>query len=122
MLFGLLQAITNLGFMLLAIMGKSYTFMVTAVGLENLAGGMGTAAFVALLMALCDHRYSATQFALLSGLAVLGRVYLGPAAGFLVQYLDWTIFFLITFLTALPGLALLYHMRFMIESKNHAPG
>ena len=106
--------------MLLAIVGKSYTFMVAAVGLENLAGGMGTAAFVALLMALCDHRYSATQFALLSGLAVLGRVYLGPAAGYLVEYIDWIVFFLITFLAALPGLMLLYYMRFIIDGKNHA--
>src|SRR6185436_18887948 len=53
--FGVLQAITNLGFMLLAASGKSYALMVTVIGLENLCGGMGTAAYVALLMALCDR-------------------------------------------------------------------
>ena len=47
--------------------GKSYALMVTVIGLENLCGGMGTAACVALLMALCDRRFSATQYALLSG-------------------------------------------------------
>lgn len=119
MLFGILQAITNLGFMMLALAGKSYPMMVFAVGLENLAGGMGTAAFVALLMAMCDHRYTATQFALLSALAVLGRVYLGPVAGYLVEHIAWSVFFFFTFLAALPGLWLLYHMRATVEAMNH---
>lgn len=119
LLFGGLQAITNLGFMMVAIAGKSYPVMVAAVGLENLAGGMGTAAFVALLMALCDHRYTATQFALLSALAVLGRVYLGPAAGYLVEHIAWSTFFFITFLAALPGLWLLYRMRITVEAMNN---
>ncbi len=81
LLFGILQALTNLGFMALALAGKSYPLMIAVVAAENLCGGMGTAAFVALLMALCDRRFSATQYALLSALAALGRVYVGPAAG-----------------------------------------
>jgi PAT family beta-lactamase induction signal transducer AmpG len=121
MLFGILQAVTNLGFMMLALAGKSYPMMVFAVGLENLAGGMGTAAFVALLMAMCDHRYTATQFALLSALAVLGRVYLGPVAGYMVEHIAWSVFFFLTFLAALPGLWLLYHMRLTVEGMNHSP-
>ncbi|MEN8128950.1 MAG: MFS transporter [Pseudomonadota bacterium] len=119
LLFGGLQAITNLGFMMVALAEKSYPLMIMAVGLENLAGGMGTAAFVALLMALCDHRYTATQFALLSALAVLGRVYLGPAAGYLVEHIAWSTFFFITFLAALPGLWLLYRMRITVEAVNN---
>ena len=78
LLFGVLQAVTNLGFMLLAASGKNYALMVTVIGLENLCGGMGTAAYVALLMALCDRRFSATQYALLSALSAVGRVYVGP--------------------------------------------
>ena len=81
MLFGVLQALTNLGFMALATAGKSYPLMILVIAAENLCGGMGTAAFVALLMAMCDRRFSATQYALLSALASLGRVYVGPAAG-----------------------------------------
>ena len=108
MLFGILQAFTNFGFMALASVGKSYSIMVAVIGMENLAGGMGTAAFVALLMGLCDHRYSATQYALLSALAVMGRVYVGPSAGFLVEAIDWAPFFFVTFLAALPGLGLLW--------------
>jgi PAT family beta-lactamase induction signal transducer AmpG len=120
MAFGILQAVSNLTFMWLAMVGKSYPVMVLAVGIENLCGGMGTAAFVALLMALCDHRFTATQYALLSALASFGRVYVGPAAGYATdpKYLglDWPTFFFVTFLVALPGLALLAWKRETIEA------
>ena len=124
LLFGILQAITNLGFLALSLAGHNYPLMVLAVGLENLAGGMGTAAFVALLMGLCEVRYSATQFALLSALASLGRVFLGPVAGGVVTWLDWPLFFVMTFLAALPGLWWLYRLRPAVEAAhraNHAP-
>lgn len=115
MAFGILQAVSNLAFMALASAGKSWPLMVFAVGFENLSGGMGTAAFVALLMALCDHRFTATQYALLSALASFGRVYVGPAAGYATdpKYLglSWAVFFFLTFLLALPGLALLWWKR-----------
>jgi len=86
------------------------------VAAENLCGGMGTAAFVALLMALCDRRFSATQYALLSALAALGRVYVGPAAGELAAACGWTAFFFFTFLVALPGIALLAGLRARIDT------
>jgi PAT family beta-lactamase induction signal transducer AmpG len=111
LLFGALQALTNLTFMVLAWMGKSYLMMVAAVGLENLAGGMGTAAFVVFLMTLCNKGFSATQFALLSALAAIGRVFVGPPSGYLVDTVGWVTFFFITFLTALPGLWLLWLLR-----------
>ncbi len=111
LLFGLLQAVSNLSFMVLAWTGKSYLVMVSAVAFENLSGGMGTAAFVALLMSLCDHRYTATQFALLSALGALGRVFVGPPSGYLVETVGWVVFFFITFLAALPGLGLLWRLR-----------
>lgn len=119
MIFGILQAVSNLSFMVLAYVGKVYSMMVVAVAFENLAGGMGTAAFVAFLMALCDHRYTATQFALLSALASLGRVFVGPPSGFLAQEVGWVIFFFVTFLAALPGLGLLYRMRRHVRSLEH---
>ncbi len=113
--FGLLQALTNLGFMLLAMVGKSYTGAFIVIALENFAGGMGTAAFVALLMALCHHRYTATQFALLSALAAAGRVFVGPPSGQMVAAYGWQEFFLITFIVALPGLVFLYFIRSALE-------
>ena len=114
--FGVLQAVSNLSFMVLSIVGKSYPMLVFAIAFENLAGGMGTAAFVAFLMALCNHNYTATQFALLSALASLGRVFVGPASGFLVDEYGWLLFFLVTFLVAIPGLILLWKMRDKVES------
>ncbi len=116
MLFGIFQAVTNLGFMLLSVSGKSYLGLILVIGAENLAGGMGTAAFVALLISLCHHRYTATQFALLSSLAAIGRVFVGPAAGFMVASAGWTWFFLMTFFVALPGLGLLWYLRGSIDA------
>lgn len=119
MAFGILQAVSNLSYMWLAAAGKSYPLLLLAVGFDNLAGGMGTAAFVALLMALCDHRFTATQYALLSALSAVGRVYVGPAAGYMTdpKYLGmaWTSFFFVTFVVALPGLALLWWKREAVE-------
>jgi MFS transporter, PAT family, beta-lactamase induction signal transducer AmpG len=120
LLFGALQAVTNLGFMLLAGAGKSYALMIAVIGLENLCGGMGTAAYVALLMALCDRRFSATQYALLSALSAVGRVYVGPAAGYMVEAMGWEAFFFATFLIALPGLALLVWMRARVDALDQA--
>lgn len=109
--FGVLQAFTNFGFTLLAWYGKSYAGAIMVVGLENLAGGMGTAAFVALLMALCNRSYTATQFALLSALASLGRVFAGPPSGFLVETIGWPLFYLTTFAVAVPGLLMLLLLK-----------
>lgn len=120
LLFGILQAISNLTFMWLASVGKDYGVMILAVGFENLAGGMGTAAFVALLMAICDKRFTASQFALLSALAAVGRVYVGPASGYMVEAIGWTTFFGFTFFIALPGLFLLLAMRRDIEKLDRA--
>lgn len=113
--FGVLQAVSNLAFMLLAWAGKSYPVMIFAVGFENISGGMGTAAFVSLLMALCNHRFSATQYALLSSLASLGRIIIAPSSGFLVSSVGWAVFFLVTAATALPGLWMLVYLKKEIE-------
>jgi PAT family beta-lactamase induction signal transducer AmpG len=119
--FGVLQAVTNLGFAWLALLGHDYAAMATVVALENLSGGMGTAAFVALLMALCDRRYTATQYALLSALASIGRVVASPASGFAVEALGWAAFFVLTFLSALPGLWLMMRLRHTVAAL-HAHG
>ena len=112
MLFGLLQAVSNLGFWVISVGPHNVWIMAAGVGIENLCGGMGTAAFVALLMGLCNQQFSATQFALLSALTAVGRTYLaGPLTPPLVQYAGWPTFFLLTVLIALPGLWLLHWRR-----------
>jgi PAT family beta-lactamase induction signal transducer AmpG len=120
LLFGALQAISNLSFAVLAWAGNSYPLLVFAVGFENLASGMGTAAFVAFAMALCNHSFSATQYALLSALASLGRILFGPVTGGIVEALGWANFFVLTFVAALPGLWLVWQMRAEIAAVERA--
>ena len=116
LIFAWLQAVTNLGFCVLAVIGKSYVALVAVIGLENLTGGMGTAAFVALLMAACDRRYTATQYAILTAVASLGRVFAGPPSGMMVESTGWPVFFFITFLVALPAIVILIARRGLVES------
>lgn len=117
MLFGLLQAVSNFGYWVLAVTPSHVYSMAVVVGVENLCGGLGTAAFVALLMALCKQEFSATQFALLSALSAVGRTYLaGPLTPPLVETLGWPGFFVVTVFIALPGLVLLKWRRKEIES------
>ena len=117
MAFGLLQAVSNLAYWLIAVSPKNLWLMATGVGIENLCGGLGTASFVGLLMALCRQRFSATQFALLSALSAVGRTYLaGPLTPPLVNHLGWPGFFLLTVVIAIPGLVLLKILRGTIET------
>ncbi|AUX71941.1 muropeptide MFS transporter AmpG [Erwinia pyrifoliae] len=121
MLFGTLQAVSNLGYWMLAVTDKNLFNMAAAVAVENLCGGMGTAAFVALLMTLCNRSFSATQFALLSALAAVGRVYVGPVAGWFVESWGWSAFYAFTVVAALPGLLLLAGCKSTLEyAQNHS--
>ncbi len=109
--FGLLQNAVTLCFCALALKGHDLGWMVGAVFLENLGSGMGTTAFTALLMSLCHARFSATQFALLSALAAMGRVYVGPLSGFLAAQWGWPLFYLFATLVGVPALLLLGRLR-----------
>jgi len=106
-LFGGLQALSNLVYFILAQIGRNYPFMVLAINVENFCAGLGTAAFVAFLMSLCNQRFSATQYALLSSLMAVSRDILVAPAGRLVDVTSWPVFFLITLVAAIPGLLLL---------------
>lgn len=103
----ILMAITNLGFAMLAWIGHSNLAMGLAVGFENFASGIGGVAVVAYLSWLCDLRFTATQFALLSAMAsILGRLVQGTTAGALIEMLGYVQFYLLTTLLALPGILL----------------
>ncbi|WP_271460109.1 muropeptide MFS transporter AmpG [Pantoea leporis] len=116
MIFGVLQAVSNFAYWLLAVTPPHLWSMASAVFIENLCGGMGTAAFVALLMTLCNKSFSATQFALLSALSAVGRVYVGPAAGWLVEMWGWPTFYAFTVFAGVPGLLLLWLCRGTLHS------
>lgn len=113
--FGVLQAISNAGYWLLTVTDKHLISMAAAVFLENLCGGMGTVAFVVLLMTLCNKSFSATQFALLTAFSAIGRVYVGPVAGWFVQTYDWSVFYLFSIIISIPGLILLLLCRRTLE-------
>lgn len=112
--FGILQACTILAFSGLALTGKSYGMLLFAVAFENFGSGMGTAAFMALLMTMCNHRFSATQYALLSSLAALGGIAIAPTSGFVATIFGWPLFFLISASLAIPGLLLLLRLKNII--------
>lgn len=107
MLGGVLQMASNLGFAVLAEAGADVGVLAAVVAVENLCGGVATAAFVAYLSGLCDAAYTATQYALLSSFFKLGGDLLGANAGWLAEWLGWRDFFLFSTLGAAPGLVLL---------------
>jgi PAT family beta-lactamase induction signal transducer AmpG len=109
--FGVLQAASNFLYYALALTGKSYPVMIAAVSIDNVAGAMGNIASVALIMALCDVRYSAFQYALLSALALAPRYLLGGPAGWLADQAGWGSYFIVSVLLALPGLFLVWWWR-----------
>jgi PAT family beta-lactamase induction signal transducer AmpG len=109
-LFALLGAAGNLSYAVLAHFGGGMAALLAAVGLENLSGGMVGAAFVALLMSLCNPRFSATQYALLSGVYALSRSLLSLPAGILTERVGWSSFFVLSALAALPAFLLMVRL------------
>lgn len=106
---GIVQMLSNLMFVWLAMVGANYGALVATIAVENFTGGFGTVIFVAYLSSLCSNKsYTATQYALLSALAAFGRTILSSPSGFLAETMGWPGFFLLTTVAAVPGLALLW--------------
>jgi MFS transporter, PAT family, beta-lactamase induction signal transducer AmpG len=104
---GLAQMFSNLMYVLQALVGNDATLLAATIGIENFSGGLGSAAFVAYLSGLCNVNFTATQYALLSSLATVGRTNLSAWGGWLASQLGWAPFFAVTTLAALPGLLLI---------------
>ena len=104
---GILQMLSNLMYALQVWAGHNLVALALTIGVENLTGGMGSAAFVAYLSGLCNIAFTATQYALLSSLAAVGRTTLSAAGGALADVLGWVPFFALSTAFCLPGLALL---------------
>ncbi|HRI57551.1 MAG TPA: MFS transporter, partial [Anaerolineae bacterium] len=134
LLFGVLQLVSNFGFYLLAQLGKGAWgavdvpafdwvivsladpatldwLLLTVIAGENISGGMGTVAFVALLMSLCNQRFTATHYAMLSAFAAVGRIYVSPLSGVLSQSIGWPAFFLFSIVVAVPGVVMVWWLR-----------
>ena len=106
-LFALVGAAGNLAYGALASLHGGTTALLLAVGMENLGGGLVGSVFVALLMSLCNPRFSATQYALLSGVYALSRSVLSGQAGFVAEGVGWSSFFLLTAAASLPAFLLM---------------
>ncbi len=104
---GLFQMFSNLMFAVQAGAGHSNAMLVATIGIENLASGMGTTAFVAYLSSLCSVSYTATQYALLSSVMSAARTWLSSSGGWLAENMSWVAFFILTTGAAVPGLLLL---------------
>jgi PAT family beta-lactamase induction signal transducer AmpG len=92
---------------ILAQLGHHYQMFVTAILAMAFCGGMGTAAYVAFLMSLCDQRFTATQYAFFTSLLALSRTITKTPSGYLSEAVGWANFFLVAALATLPGLFLL---------------
>ena len=106
-LFGVVQLVSILGFALLSEVGPSRAVLFAVVSFEYLGVGLGTAAFVAFIARSTDRRYTATQLALLTSMTALPRTFANATTGFVVEQVGYTAFFVLCFVLALPGMAML---------------
>jgi len=118
---GVLQMLSNLMYVALAMAGHDIWMLTATIGIENFTGGMGSAAFVAYLSMLCNARFTATQYALLSALAAVPQRVLSASGGVLAEMLGWVPFFLLSTLAALPGLLLLALLMRRFPMKQEVP-
>lgn len=109
--FAVAQTVSNTGFIALSIIGKNTMMLGAVIATESFCNGMCTAALLALMMSLCDPRYTATQFAMLSALSAFGRVIIGPFAAIAVEQIGWTNFYIWVFFLSFPVLFLIWGMR-----------
>jgi len=105
--FGVLQGVSTFVFILLEFTGRELWALSLVIGVENFCGGMGTAAYIALMMGLCNTKFTATQYALLSSLMAVSRYITGAPTGYIADATGWIGFFAICTAAALPALLLL---------------
>jgi PAT family beta-lactamase induction signal transducer AmpG len=118
-LCGVLQSIGNLFFVLQAVGGHRIGYLALCVTAENLTGGMAGTALVAYLSSLCSPAFTATQYALLSSLALLGRTVVASSGGVLSEKIGWVRFFLLTTVVALPAIILFIWIGPRDDFRNH---
>ncbi len=106
-LFGILQAVSTAGFMLLTVTGPSVSTLSAVIAFENFASGMGTSAYTAFMASMTHRRFTATQYALLSSLMGVPRVLVSAPTGFMAKIMGWNWFFVVCVLAAVPGLLML---------------
>jgi PAT family beta-lactamase induction signal transducer AmpG len=117
-IFGFMQMFATLSFAWLALSGDNNLILAITVGLEFFAAGLGTTAFIAYIAKTTHPKYTATQFALFTGLASVPRTFTNASTGYLVEFFGWYHFFIFCFLIAIPGMLLLFKIAPWNQSKS----
>lgn len=104
---GVFQCAANLAFTAQALIGPSLPVLAVTISIENLTAAMATSGFVAYIASLCNVRYTATQFALLTSMMSAARIFFASGGGWLADHMDWSWYFFVTTLAAVPGLVIL---------------
>ena len=115
--FGAFQLIATLGFAVLFYTGNNIVMLISVITLENLAAGMGYTAYLAFIANMTSKEFTATQFALMTALMSLPRTFLSGTSGYLVEMLDWDIYFIFCSLIAIPALLILKKIKFIIKNE-----
>lgn len=115
----ILQSISNFVYVIQAKIGYNFAFLCVSVAGDNIASGMATIAFVAYLSSLCNKKYAATQYALLSSLMALSRDIFAATSGKLAEVAGWNMFFVLTVLMGIPALLLLRILKKQITNKKN---
>ena len=111
LVFAFFQLFSTMTFIWLNEVGKVYPVFITAIFTETFAAGLGTAAFLAFLMSLCNRQFTATQFAILSSLDAIGRTYVGPLAAWIKTDYGWNSLFIFSMFMAIPGIVVLLYLK-----------
>jgi PAT family beta-lactamase induction signal transducer AmpG len=118
---GVLQALSNLMYVALTLAGHDDVMLAVTIGVENVTGGIGSAAFVAYMSRLCSVEFTATQYALLSSLAAVGRTTLASSGGWLADQFGWIGFFTISTFAGLPGILVLLWLMWRDHDLGRTP-
>ncbi len=110
-IYGILQMISTLSFLVLANAGSDVRVLTIVVIFENVCTGMAASALVGFISSLCNKKFTATQYALLSSLTAVPRVILGSSTGYIAKHLGWHGYYIFCTLLHLPGLLLLLRQR-----------
>ncbi|MFZ3230928.1 MAG: AmpG family muropeptide MFS transporter [Pseudobdellovibrio sp.] len=120
-LFGILQSLCILLFSFLAQLGANLSMLAVAVGAENFTSGMASAAYVAFMASQTNKRFTATQYALLTSLMGVPRVFFGATTGILAENLGWSQYFMACTVFTIPGLLILFKLRNLINNPQAPP-
>ena len=108
---GVIQMLSNIMFIVQDHFGNNEMILIATITIENVSGSIGDVVFIGYISKLCNFRFAATQYALLSAIATTGRNIISGSSGFVVDHYGWTTFFIVSIVMAIPGLLLIFKIK-----------